>query len=127
METKIMTFSKIEEAIEDFRQGKFVIVVDDEDRENEGDFITPAEMITPEKVNFMLREGRGVLPQEFLQLIVLRLYRPFPTLCPLPRHLADLAISIRCMHKTMVCCGVRDIRKLLSIWHVWQDCSLQQR
>ena len=54
-------FSKIEEAIEDFRLGKFVIVVDDEDRENEGDFITPAEMITPEKVNFMLREGRGVL------------------------------------------------------------------
>ncbi|MBR6036549.1 MAG: bifunctional 3,4-dihydroxy-2-butanone-4-phosphate synthase/GTP cyclohydrolase II [Bacteroidaceae bacterium] len=57
----MVQFSKIEEAIEDFRQGKFVIVVDDEDRENEGDFITPAEMITPEKVNFMLREGRGVL------------------------------------------------------------------
>ena len=54
-------FSKIEDAIEDFRQGKFVIVVDDEDRENEGDFIVPAEMITPEKVNVMLREGRGVL------------------------------------------------------------------
>ena len=57
----MIQFSKIEEAIEDFRQGKFVIVVDDEDRENEGDFITPAETITPEKVNFMLREGRGVL------------------------------------------------------------------
>ena len=54
-------FASIESAIEDFKQGKFVIVVDDEDRENEGDFITPAEMITPEKVNFMLREGRGVL------------------------------------------------------------------
>lgn len=54
-------FSTIEEAIDDFRQGKFVIVVDDADRENEGDFITPAEMITPDKVNFMLREGRGVL------------------------------------------------------------------
>lgn len=53
--------SKIEDALEDFRQGKFVIVVDDEDRENEGDFITAAEMITPEKVNFMLRNGRGVL------------------------------------------------------------------
>ncbi len=53
--------SPIEEALEDFRQGKFVIVVDDEDRENEGDFITPAEMITPEKVNFMLSHGRGVL------------------------------------------------------------------
>ena len=54
-------FSTIEEAIADFREGKFVIVVDDEDRENEGDFITPAQMITPDKINFMLREGRGVL------------------------------------------------------------------
>ena len=53
--------STIEEALDDFRQGKFVIVVDDEDRENEGDFITAAEMITPEKVNFMLKNGRGVL------------------------------------------------------------------
>jgi 3,4-dihydroxy 2-butanone 4-phosphate synthase/GTP cyclohydrolase II len=51
----------IEEAIADFREGKFVIVVDDEDRENEGDFITAAETITPEKVNFMLQNGRGVL------------------------------------------------------------------
>ncbi|MBR1631707.1 MAG: bifunctional 3,4-dihydroxy-2-butanone-4-phosphate synthase/GTP cyclohydrolase II [Paludibacteraceae bacterium] len=51
----------IDEALEDFRQGKFVIVVDDEDRENEGDFITAAELITPEKVNFMLKNGRGVL------------------------------------------------------------------
>ncbi len=56
-----LELSSIEEALEDFRQGKFVIVVDDEDRENEGDFITAAEMITPEKVNFMLRNGRGVL------------------------------------------------------------------
>ena len=56
-----VSLSSIEEALEDFRQGRFVIVVDDEDRENEGDFITPAEMITPEKVNFMLRNGRGVL------------------------------------------------------------------
>ena len=51
----------IEEAIEDFRDGKFLIVVDDEDRENEGDFIVAAEKITPEKVNFMLTYGRGVL------------------------------------------------------------------
>ncbi len=53
--------STIDEALQDFREGKFVIVVDDEDRENEGDFITAAEMITPEKVNFMLQNGRGVL------------------------------------------------------------------
>ncbi|MBP5541665.1 MAG: bifunctional 3,4-dihydroxy-2-butanone-4-phosphate synthase/GTP cyclohydrolase II [Bacteroidales bacterium] len=51
----------IEEALEDFRAGKFVIVVDDEDRENEGDFIMAAEKITPEHVNFMLKNGRGVL------------------------------------------------------------------
>ncbi|MBR5208315.1 MAG: bifunctional 3,4-dihydroxy-2-butanone-4-phosphate synthase/GTP cyclohydrolase II [Paludibacteraceae bacterium] len=55
------SINTIEEALEDFKQGKFVIVVDDEDRENEGDFITAAELITPEKINFMLREGRGVL------------------------------------------------------------------
>ena len=52
---------KIEEALVDFQAGKFVIVVDDEDRENEGDFIIAAEKITPEKVNFMLQHGRGVL------------------------------------------------------------------
>lgn len=51
----------IEEAIKDFKEGKFVIVVDDEDRENEGDLIMAAEMITPEKVNFMLKNARGVL------------------------------------------------------------------
>ena len=51
----------IEEALEDFRRGEFLIVVDDEDRENEGDFIIAAEKITPEKVNFMMRYGRGVL------------------------------------------------------------------
>lgn len=51
----------IEDALKDFREGKFVIVVDDEDRENEGDLIMAAEMITPEKVNFMLKNARGVL------------------------------------------------------------------
>lgn len=51
----------IEEAIADFREGKFIIVVDDEDRENEGDLIVAAEKITPEQVNFMLKNARGVL------------------------------------------------------------------
>lgn len=51
----------VEEAIEDFREGKFVIVVDDEDRENEGDLIIAAEEITAEKVNFMLKHARGLL------------------------------------------------------------------
>lgn len=56
-----MIMNTIEQAIQDIREGKFVIVVDDEDRENEGDFIIAAEKITPEKVNFMLQHGRGVL------------------------------------------------------------------
>jgi len=56
-----MKINSIDEALDDFREGKFVIVVDDEDRENEGDFIIAAEKITPEKVNFMLQHGRGVL------------------------------------------------------------------
>ncbi len=55
------SLNSIEDALADFKQGKFLIVVDDEDRENEGDFITAAETITSEKVNFMLAEGRGVL------------------------------------------------------------------
>ena len=59
MET--VKLNTIEEAIEDFKAGNFVIVVDDEDRENEGDLIIAAEQITPEKVNFMLKHARGVL------------------------------------------------------------------
>lgn len=58
MEYKVNT---IEEAIEDFKQGKIIIVVDDEDRENEGDFIIAAEKVTPEIINFMMSHGRGVL------------------------------------------------------------------
>ena len=53
--------NSIEDAVKDFKDGKFVIVVDDEDRENEGDLIISAEKITPEKVNFMLKHARGVL------------------------------------------------------------------
>lgn len=58
---KDIKMDKIEEAIADFKEGKFVIVVDDEDRENEGDLIMAAEKITPEDVNFMLKYARGVL------------------------------------------------------------------
>lgn len=54
-------FDRIEDAIEDIRAGKFVVVVDDEDRENEGDLIIAAEKVTPEAVNFMARYGRGLI------------------------------------------------------------------
>ncbi len=57
----IIVLNTIEEAIEDIKNGKVVIVVDDEDRENEGDFLTAARNMTPELVNFMAKEGRGLI------------------------------------------------------------------
>jgi 3,4-dihydroxy 2-butanone 4-phosphate synthase/GTP cyclohydrolase II len=67
----------IEEAIDDIKKGNLVIVVDDEDRENEGDFICAAELITPEKVNFMAKHGRGLicaaLPEERCEQLDLNL------------------------------------------------------
>ncbi|THV58250.1 3,4-dihydroxy-2-butanone-4-phosphate synthase [Flagellimonas alvinocaridis] len=61
IEEKQIQLNAIEEAIEDIRQGKVIIVVDDEDRENEGDFVAAAELITPETVNFMATHGRGLI------------------------------------------------------------------
>jgi 3,4-dihydroxy 2-butanone 4-phosphate synthase/GTP cyclohydrolase II len=56
-----ISLNTIEEAIEDIKQGKVIIVVDDENRENEGDFIAAAEMVTPEMINFMAKHGRGLI------------------------------------------------------------------
>ncbi|WP_300564485.1 3,4-dihydroxy-2-butanone-4-phosphate synthase [Flavobacterium sp.] len=61
MATDTIKLNTIEEAIEDIRQGKVIIVVDDEDRENEGDFLAAAEKITPEMINFMATHGRGLI------------------------------------------------------------------
>lgn len=59
--SKEFKLDRIESAVEDIRQGKVVIVVDDENRENEGDFLTAARNVTPEMINFMAREGRGLI------------------------------------------------------------------
>jgi 3,4-dihydroxy 2-butanone 4-phosphate synthase / GTP cyclohydrolase II len=56
-----MAFGTIEHAVEDIRAGKFVIVADDEDRENEGDLICAAQLVTPEMVNFMIRRAGGLI------------------------------------------------------------------
>jgi len=56
-----MLFSTVEEALEDIRQGKMIVMVDDEDRENEGDLVMAAEMVTPEAINFMATYGRGLI------------------------------------------------------------------
>ena len=58
---KVFKFDKIEDAVEDIKKGKIVIVVDDEDRENEGDFVMAAEKVTPESINFMATHGRGLI------------------------------------------------------------------
>ena len=59
--SELIHLNTIEEAIEDIRQGKVIIVVDDEDRENEGDFLAAAEKVTPEMINFMATHGRGLI------------------------------------------------------------------
>ena len=61
---------KIEEAIEAIKNGEIIIVVDDEDRENEGDFICAAEKCTPEVINFMAKEGRGLICAALVKLSV---------------------------------------------------------
>ena len=61
MNNEIIKLDRIEDAIEDIKAGKMIVVVDDEDRENEGDLICAAELMTPEMVNFMVKEGRGVV------------------------------------------------------------------
>ena len=58
---KKIQLNAIEEAIADIRDGKVIIVVDDENRENEGDFIAAAEKVTPEMINFMAMHGRGLI------------------------------------------------------------------
>jgi len=60
-ETNNFQLNKVEDAILDIREGKVIIVVDDEDRENEGDFICAAEVVTPEIINFMATHGRGLI------------------------------------------------------------------
>ena len=125
MDNKIR-LDRIEDAIEDFRNGKMVIVVDDEDRENEGDLIMAAEKITPEDVNFMLKNARGVLcapiTQERCRELQLEkqvedntsmLGTPFTVTvdklerCPRPSDARDM--SIRCMPRTEACCSAPDI------------------
>ena len=61
MSEKKFPFATVEEAIEDIRQGRMIVLVDDEDRENEGDLTMAAEKVTPEAINFMAKFGRGLI------------------------------------------------------------------
>ena len=139
------TLSSIEDAVKDIKDGKFVIVVDDEDRENEGDLIIAAEKITPEKVNFMLKNARGVLcapitikRADELDLptslkVARRAYRPTteqPRFLHLPipsqprRPLDARVTSIHSTPKTTACCAVPATPRLLSTSAVWPASTL---
>ncbi len=87
-------FSSIEEALEDVKKGKIIIIVDDEDRENEGDFVVPSEWITPDGINFMAKEGRGLicvaLPEERLYELQL----PLMTTIITARHGTAFTVSV---------------------------------
>jgi 3,4-dihydroxy 2-butanone 4-phosphate synthase/GTP cyclohydrolase II len=90
-------FNSIEEAIEDLKQGKVIIVVDDEDRENEGDFLALADFATPETVNFMAKEGRGLICTPITEAIAARL-----NLHPMVEHNTDAketAFTVTIDHK----------------------------
>src|SRR5512135_105251 len=71
-----MAVAPIEEAIADIRQGKMIILVDDEDRENEGDLTMAAELVTPEAINFMAQKGRGLVCLALEPAMVERLQLP---------------------------------------------------
>lgn len=86
--------SKIEEIIEDARQGKMFILVDDEDRENEGDLVIPAEMVTPEVINFMAKYGRGLICLAMTSERVKQLGLPLMSANNLTRHQTAFTVSI---------------------------------
>ena len=90
-------FNTIEEAIEDLKQGKSIIVVDDEDRENEGDFLALAEFASPETINFMAKEGRGLICTPVTEKVANRL-----NLHPMVEHNTDAketAFTVTIDHK----------------------------
>jgi 3,4-dihydroxy 2-butanone 4-phosphate synthase / GTP cyclohydrolase II len=84
LKEEVCMFNTIDEAIEDLKQGKVIIVVDDEDRENEGDFLALADFATPETVNFMAKEGRGLICTPVTEEIASRL-----NLHPMVAHNTD--------------------------------------
>jgi len=92
MEEKI--FSSIEEAIEDIKQGKFVIVVDDENRENEGDLVIAAEKVKPEDINFMAKYGRGLICVALLPDRLKELNLPPMAVENTALHGTDFAVSV---------------------------------
>ena len=94
-----MTLATIPEAIEDIREGKFLIIVDDEDRENEGDLVIAAEKITPEAVNFMAKHGRGLICLPIIGQRLDELRIPIMVRENTSKHGTAFTVSIEAKHK----------------------------
>jgi len=90
----MIRFSPIEDIIEDVKKGIPLIVVDDEDRENEGDFVVASEKITPETINFMAKEGRGLICISLLEKRLIELDLPLMTTNITARHGTAFAVSV---------------------------------
>jgi len=87
-------FATIEEAIEDIRQGKMIVLVDDEDRENEGDLVIPAQMATPQAINFMAKHGRGLICLALTRERVEQLQLPLMSQANESRHHTAFTVTI---------------------------------
>ena len=138
----------VEEAIEDIRQGKVIIVVDDEDRENEGDFICAAECVTPEIINFMITHGRGLVCAPIDEKRADELDLPMMVTSNTALHETAFTVSIDLIGKgcttgisafmpgpvifslyglkPAVSCAVLVIRKPLSTWPGWPVSTPQE-
>jgi 3,4-dihydroxy 2-butanone 4-phosphate synthase/GTP cyclohydrolase II len=101
-------FHTIEEAVEDFRNGKILIVVDDEDRENEGDFVLAAEKVTPEAINFFVKEGRGVVCSPLTAERAMELNLDLMVEANTSLHETPFTVSIDYLHGTTTGVSVAD-------------------
>src|SRR4030066_1838200 len=95
-----MAFATIPDAIEDIKAGKFLIIVDDENRENEGDLAIAAEMVTPEAINFMARHARGLICLPIIGRRLDELRVPLMVQENTAKFSTAFAISIEAKHKT---------------------------
>ena len=88
------SFNHIEDAIRDIKKGKFIVLVDDEDRENEGDFLCPARNVTPEVINFMATHGRGLICAPISEEICSRLKLEMMVTDNTSTHATPFTVSI---------------------------------
>ena len=120
------TFATIEEAVADLREGRMVLVVDDADRENEGDFIMAAESATPEDINFMVTHGRGIVrrsPRAPVRSIVPSPPDPSPTLRSNRRTTRSPGTSSRSGRRRVGCSAAPAIPRPPWTWRPSRGCS----